>query len=287
MAHRAITTRLLLILALSAACPLAATSESGTMKLEITSVGVGVGFDWGHGSFNVDGREIPFTISGYRVSDVGVMRTQATGTVSNVGDVRDLEGKYTARAAGFAVGGGPTTITLANKAGVEIRLSGISRGLGASLAAEGGDIVLGEIPELPEVAAPPPAKREVAAAPPPEPEEPDPCEETVRFPGVLFEFDASHLTRAGEQAIGKVAQRLMECRDERVVVDGYTDDVGTDAYNQRLSQRRADAVKLALSQAGVSLERIDARGHGETDPIASNDSDEGRAQNRRAEISTP
>lgn len=285
---KSIPTRLLLTLALCLGCPTPTLAEDGTVRMNLTSLGVGFGFDWGSGTFNIDGRDIPFTISGYRIAGVGFTMLEATGTISNIEDVRDLAGKYTAQSAALAIANaGASTMVLRNGAGAELRISGNGRGLGAFLAAEGGEIVLGEIPELPEVAAPPPAKREVAAAPPPEPEAPDPCEETVSFPGVMFEFDRADLTPAGEQAIGRVAERLLECEDEQVVVDGYTDDVGSDAYNQKLSQRRADSVRIALSRSGVSLDRITAQGHGKRDPVASNETDEGRAQNRRAEISTP
>jgi OOP family OmpA-OmpF porin len=275
-------TRSLLVLALCAVFSVPAFSETGTVEMEITSVGVGFGFGWGRGTFNIDGRDVPFTMLGYRVTDVGVMVSRVTGTVSNIEDVRNLEGTYTARSASGALLAGGTRINLVNDAGVKISLSGASYGLGASLAAEGGEIELGDIPEPPAVAAAPPPKPEVVEPPPP-----DPCEETVTFPGVLFEFDESDLTPAGEGAIGAIAARLMECQEEQVVVDGYTDDLGSDAYNEALSQRRAEAVQFALSQSGVSLERMTAVGHGKKNPVAPNDTDEGRAQNRRAEISTP
>ena len=276
-------TRPLLALALCAVFSMPAFSETGTVQMEITSVGVGVGFDWGSGTFNIDGRDIPFTISGYRVGDVGVMVSRVTGTISNIEDVRDLEGTYTARSASGALVAGGTRINLVNDAGVKISLSGTSQGLGASLAAEGGDIELGDIPEPPGVAAAPPPEPEVVVPPP----SPHPGEETVTFTGVMFEFDKSDLTPAGEEEIGVIAARLMECQKERVAVDGYTDDLGSDAYNEALSQRRAETVQFALSQSGVSLDRITAVGHGKKNPVAPNDTDEGRGQNRRAEISTP
>lgn len=262
---------------------LPAFAGSGTVQLERTSIGLAAGFDWGSGTFNIDGRDVPFTFTGYHVADIGVRVVDATGTVSNIEDVGDFEGTYTATEAGFAIGAGVSTIDLVNESGVKLRLSGINYGLGASLAAEGLTVELGDVPDLPEpevAAAPPPA-------PDPEPAMPDPCEETVTFPGVMFEFDKAHLTPAGEEAVRVIANRLDECAEEQIVVDGYTDAVGADTYNLGLSQRRADSVKFQLSQEGLSLDRITAVGHGKANPVAPNDTQEGRAENRRAEISTP
>ena len=69
-------------------------------------------------------------------------------------------------------------------------------------------------------------------------------------------------------------------------VDGYTDSVGTDKYNQGLSERRANAVMSHLVDRGVSASRLTATGYGESNPVASNDTAEGRALNRRVELKT-
>ena len=73
---------------------------------------------------------------------------------------------------------------------------------------------------------------------------------------------------------------------ERVVVEvaGHTDSVGSEEYNQKLSERRAIAVKDYLESKGITATRLSAVGYGEAQPVASNDTDEGRAQNRRVEI---
>jgi outer membrane protein OmpA-like peptidoglycan-associated protein len=70
----------------------------------------------------------------------------------------------------------------------------------------------------------------------------------------------------------------------RVEIAGYTDDVGKDDYNLGLSQRRAEAVKQYLANSGLSADRIVARGYGETNPIATNGTPAGRAENRRIEF---
>jgi hypothetical protein len=82
------------------------------------------------------------------------------------------------------------------------------------------------------------------------------------------------------------AQVLQENPGLHVVVEGYTDSVGSDSCNQRLSERRADSVRDYLVEKGISPSRIRTRGYGETRPVASNATEEGRAQNRRVEIIT-
>ena len=69
----------------------------------------------------------------------------------------------------------------------------------------------------------------------------------------------------------------------RVVLSGHTDSVGTEAYNQKLSEKRANAVAKALEELGVSADKITSIGYGELKPIASNKTKEGRAENRRVE----
>jgi OOP family OmpA-OmpF porin len=69
-----------------------------------------------------------------------------------------------------------------------------------------------------------------------------------------------------------------------VIVEGHTDSVGSDAYNKKLSLRRADAVRQYLVKHGIPADRITAEGFGESSPVASNDTEDGRAQNRRVEL---
>jgi OOP family OmpA-OmpF porin len=71
------------------------------------------------------------------------------------------------------------------------------------------------------------------------------------------------------------------------VIEGHTDNIGSDAYNQELSQQRADAVRGFLIQNGIGAERITAQGRGKSYPVASNDTEVGRQQNRRVEITIP
>ncbi len=99
-----------------------------------------------------------------------------------------------------------------------------------------------------------------------------------------FDFDKSTLKPDGERKLRELAQRLSSMNLEVVVATGHTDWTGTDAYNQKLSERRASAVKQFLSRQGLPENRIFTEGKGEKQPVASNRSREGRAKNRRVEV---
>ncbi len=84
--------------------------------------------------------------------------------------------------------------------------------------------------------------------------------------------------------LDKLYQSFIKSKTLVVEIAGHTDHSGNDADNIRLSQRRADAIKAYLVKRGISADRIIAKGYGEHDPHASNDTEEGRAKNRRTEI---
>ena len=102
--------------------------------------------------------------------------------------------------------------------------------------------------------------------------------------GVTFGFDSAELTSEARSALNEVANVVSQYTDTRVNIAGHTDNTGDDAYNQRLSERRAQAVGSYLGQNGVSSARLNTRGYGESQPVASNDTEQGRSQNRRVEI---
>jgi OmpA-OmpF porin, OOP family len=102
--------------------------------------------------------------------------------------------------------------------------------------------------------------------------------------GPHFAYNTSDLTPEGRAKVRGLAATLNKYPDRRVDVYGYTDSNGSDAHNQLLSERRADTVKQALIEDGVSASRISTRGEGASNPVASNATAEGRAQNRRVEI---
>lgn len=95
------------------------------------------------------------------------------------------------------------------------------------------------------------------------------------------------LTAANERALQPMAKRLTRYPSAKIVVTGYTSNTGTTAYNQTLSEKRAHAVAAELAKYVVNPAQVTAQGMGEQHPIASNDTAEGRAQNRRVEITSP
>ncbi|OZY48288.1 OmpA family protein [Pseudomonas lundensis] len=106
----------------------------------------------------------------------------------------------------------------------------------------------------------------------------------VTFGDVLFDFDKASLKANSRDSITTLANYLIKNPDRKVIVEGYTDSEGSAAYNQGLSERRANAVKNALVRAGVEPSRIVAQGYGKEYPVADNATSSGRAQNRRVEV---
>ncbi|WAJ36452.1 OmpA family protein [Pseudomonas sp. GOM7] len=106
----------------------------------------------------------------------------------------------------------------------------------------------------------------------------------VTFGDVLFDFNKAELKSSAYPSITQLAQFLQENPERKVIVEGYTDNVGSATYNLGLSERRANAVRMALVRAGVDPSRIVAQGYGKEYPVADNSTDSGRAQNRRVEV---
>ena len=109
----------------------------------------------------------------------------------------------------------------------------------------------------------------------------------VALYGVLFDFNKSTLQPASDAVLQQVADLLVKGKTLKVEVQGHTDNVGGDAYNQTLSEARARAVVDWLTRHGVAAARLSANGYGKTKPVADNNTDEGRAKNRRVEIADP
>ena len=101
---------------------------------------------------------------------------------------------------------------------------------------------------------------------------------------VNFEFGEATLIPVSERLLRTIGDVLLEYSDLRVRVGGHTDAISSAAYNLRLSQRRADAVRDFLIGYGVDADRLEAVGYGEGEPIASNETETGRALNRRVEF---
>lgn len=112
------------------------------------------------------------------------------------------------------------------------------------------------------------------------------CEfkEELRLPGVEFELSSATLRSTSTNVLDNAATSLQRYPDVRVEAQGHTDSTGSDSLNMKLSQQRAEAVRNYLVSKGVAADRITARGYGETQPVSSNDTKEGRANNRRVTL---
>jgi outer membrane protein OmpA-like peptidoglycan-associated protein len=109
----------------------------------------------------------------------------------------------------------------------------------------------------------------------------------VNLPSVNFEFDRADLTRDGQNRVNQIADIIKrEAPNRRITVEGHAsrESAAAEAYNQRLSERRADVVASELERSGVDRRNLSARGLGTRSPIASNDTEAGRQQNRRVEV---
>lgn len=108
--------------------------------------------------------------------------------------------------------------------------------------------------------------------------------QSVVLQGVTFEFNSDRLTANARDILVRASEALKGQQDLKVELAGHTDSVGSADYNQKLSQKRAEAVRNYLIDLGVAPSRLIARGYGETKPIRSNDTEDGRERNRRVEF---
>jgi outer membrane protein OmpA-like peptidoglycan-associated protein len=102
--------------------------------------------------------------------------------------------------------------------------------------------------------------------------------------GLLFDFDSDVLRSEARTNLRSLATSLDKYPGTDLLIVGHTDNVGTDSYNQALSERRSSAARSFLISERVASSRIVARGLGETEPVATNDTESGRQQNRRVEV---
>ena len=146
---------------------------------------------------------------------------------------------------------------------------------------------------MPKKAAPTPSPRPAARpAPVPPPKaamkpkpKPKPVAQKITYAAdVFFDFDKAIIKPAGKSKLDDLAAKIGAMNLEVVIAIGHTDSIGSDAYNRRLSVRRAEAVKAYLVSKRIAPNRIYTEGKGEKQPIASNKNREGRAKNRRTEI---
>ena len=133
----------------------------------------------------------------------------------------------------------------------------------------------------PEPVKPTPTPEPVKPAPTPEPPKP---REIMSLRNAYFAFNKFELTAHGQDTLGVVVQFLQSHPDAKIEVQGHTDDRGTEVYNQGLSERRATAVKTFLVSQGIAESRIAVKGFGESQPVADNKTEAGRAKNRRVVV---
>lgn len=108
--------------------------------------------------------------------------------------------------------------------------------------------------------------------------------QTVRLNNVFFDFNKSELKSDSYQELDRLVDFLKSNSGIEIEIGGHTDNVGNDEYNQRLSQQRVESVMLYVTSKGIEKKRLQAKGYGEAKPIANNDTEEGKATNRRVEF---
>ena len=178
-------------------------------------------------------------------------------------------------AAGVAYATGPEDDSRSNEAGAAAMIGVI---VGTAVGA-----VIGHYMCDPHLAAAAPS----APAPPPPPPPPPPApakKEKMVLRGVHFDFDKSKIRSGDAAVLDEAATTLKANPGVTVDVNGYTDAIGSEKYNQKLSERRAASVVSYLVKAGVPESQLTPRGFGKTNFVATNDTAEGRAQNRRVEL---
>ena len=129
-------------------------------------------------------------------------------------------------------------------------------------------------------AAPAPAPAPAPAAPPPPPA----ATKVTYAADAFFDFDKSVLKPEGKAKLDDLTSKIKGINLEVIIAVGHTDSVGSDAYNQKLSVRRSEAIKAYLVTKGVEKNRVYTEGKGEKQPVADNKTSEGRAKNRRTEV---
>ncbi len=157
--------------------------------------------------------------------------------------------------------------------------TGAAAGGGAVVGAGLGTIIGHLICDPTEEAPPPPP-------PPPPPSPPPPQKKHIELSAdSYFDFNKATLKPAGKERIdSEIIPPMKEHSELRALVEGHTDSIGSEAYNLRLSERRANAVADYMESQGISSSRITTKGWGKSKPVADNRTKEGRAKNRRVEI---
>lgn len=236
---------------------------------------------------------LPITEKFSAFGRAGVNYAQAKDSFSGTGAVGVLNPNPSTRGANYKLGLGVQyafTDALAMRA--EVERYRINDAVGNK-----GDVDLISVGlvyhfggKTPSTAPRAPVPEIIAAAPepvvvPPPPPAPVPVSEKVTFAAeALFDFDKSSVKPEGKAALDDLLNKLQGMNTEVMITVGHTDSIGNDAYNQKLSVRRAEAVKAYLVSKGIDAARVYTEGKGKTQPIADNKTAEGRAKNRRVTV---
>jgi len=153
----------------------------------------------------------------------------------------------------------------------------------AAAGCDGALVVAAPAPAPAPAARPAPPPPPPAARPAPAPQPPAATKVTYAA-DTFFDFDKSVLKPEGKAKLDDLIGKVKGINLEVIIAVGHTDSIGTDAYNQKLSVRRAEAVKAYLVSKGIEKNRVYTEGKGEKQPVADNRTAEGRAKNRRVEI---
>jgi len=224
-------------------------------------------------------------------TQLGQVRDQLTSPPDALAtDLRELEGHSTHLRHGLEEGNAEITtvgvvkrmVDLALGVNEQAKAAGVSAPVQKELASVQANMLALEAVYGVDVATPPP---QPTRPPAPPVAKADPCKEKVRLTGVEFAFDSDALTPASDDTLKLAADKLKKCDNIAVKIDGYTDSTGPARFNLELSQKRADAVKAYLVSNGIAAARLTTKGYGQADPIASNATKAGRADNRRVELS--
>src|SRR5215472_1638948 len=220
---------------------------------------------------------------------MGVAQTLVQGPISATANDQSLStGKSCAYSVLGLVAWGDASINAAKNAGQIKQVASVDFDTFNLVGISGSfcTVVSGTTTPRPPPPPPPPPPEPVAPPPPPPPPPPlaPKVERTIILDDVLFDFDKSTIKPEAAQILDRLVAFMSENKDKRVALSGHTDSIGTEAYNLKLSDRRWMSVRDYVVKKGVESGRVSGQGFGESKPIASNATAEGRAKNRRVEI---
>ncbi len=153
--------------------------------------------------------------------------------------------------------------------------------VGAAVCGVAGHVFLDPTPEIP---TPPPPVPTPVPTPEPVPEIAVPITRKIVLRGINFAFNSSNISAESAPVLDEAVNQLASNTDVGLLVVGHTDAIGSAEYNQKLSVLRAEAVFRYLVNRGIAPERMTVSGMGESNPVADNETEQGRARNRRVEL---